>query len=305
MGKQRTHEEFIELVKEWHPNIEILSTYKNSKTKVLCRCKIDNYEWMQRPNDLQQGHGCPKCNNYNKMSNEEFLNDFYSINDVIEIKSDYVNRRTPILCKCKIDGYEWNAYSYDLLNNRSRCRRCLNLEQYTTDSFKTIMSKINPNISIIGEYVRSKTPIKCICKVCKTTFYPQPANLKNGMTGCPTCNGKNSVLERNVKDILDKYNIKYGYQKRYPDLIGIGGKQLSYDFYLSEYNIVIECQGEQHFKSVKYFGGDEKFKIQIEHDKRKKDYAERHSIKLVELTYKDKNNEENKLINILGLKKYA
>lgn len=305
MGQTRTHEEFIKLVKEWHPNIDILSEYKGSKIKVLCKCKLDGYEWMQRPNDLQQGHGCPKCNNYNKMTNEEFLEEFYKINNTIEIKSIYVNRRTPLLCKCKNDGYEWNAYPYDLLNNRCGCRRCLKHEQYTTDEFRNIMKGINSNISIIGEYKNSKTPIECMCKICGTTFFPQPANLKNSMTGCPTCNGKDSILERNVKSILEKYNIKYKYQKRYTGLVGIGGKPLSYDFYLPDYNKVIECQGEQHFKSVKYFGGDEKYNTQIEHDKRKKEYAYKHNIGMIELTYKDKNNEESILKNLLNLEKCA
>lgn len=36
------------------------------------------------------------------------------------------------------------------------------------------------------------------------------------------------------------------------------GKQ-SLDFYLPEYNIAIECQGEQHFEPIEHFGGIDKF----------------------------------------------
>ena len=31
------------------------------------------------------------------------------------------------------------------------------------------------------------------------------------------------------------------------------------DFYLPEYNIGVECQGGQHFKSIKHFGGENGF----------------------------------------------
>ena len=42
------------------------------------------------------------------------------------------------------------------------------------------------------------------------------------------------------------------------------GGQMSYDIYISELKIAIEYQGEQHFKPVDYFGGEESFKkVQI------------------------------------------
>ena len=43
-------------------------------------------------------------------------------------------------------------------------------------------------------------------------------------------------------ELFEKNNIKYTYQYK----IGTN-KKLSCDFLLDEYNIVVECQGEQHF----------------------------------------------------------
>ena len=61
MGRKRTHEEFIKLMQNTHPNIEVLGTYVTSNTKIKVRCKLDEYEWETRPKDLLRGHGCPKC----------------------------------------------------------------------------------------------------------------------------------------------------------------------------------------------------------------------------------------------------
>ena len=67
---------------------------------------------------------------------------------------------------------------------------------------------------------------------------------------------------------------------------------LSYDFYLSKYNLLIEYQGIQHFKPIDIFGGENQFKIQQEHDKRKREYIELHRINLLEIKYNENVNEK-------------
>lgn len=48
---------------------------------------------------------------------------------------------------------------------------------------------------------------------------------------------------------------------------------------------LIECQGEQHYKSVAWFGGDAAFQVRKEHDRRKKEYAISHDISFVEIPH--------------------
>jgi hypothetical protein len=62
----------------------------------------------------------------------------------------------------------------------------------------------------------------------------------------------------------------------------------SYDFYLPIYNLLIEYQSIQHehyipglHKSIK------DFEIQQEHDRRKREYANKNNIKLLEIWYYD------------------
>ena len=77
---------------------------------------------------------------------------------------------------------------------------------------------------------------------------------------------------------------------KYEDLVGINNIPLSYDFYLHDYNLLIEYQGQQHEKPVDWFGGEEKFKRQKEIDKMKSNYAKEHNIELMEIWYWDFDN---------------
>ena len=57
---------------------------------------------------------------------------------------------------------------------------------WNTETFKEEMRKINPNIEILGEYVKAKIKIKCNCLIDGHTWYPYPCGLLAGH-GCPEC----------------------------------------------------------------------------------------------------------------------
>ena len=76
------------------------------------------------------------------------------------------------------------------------------------------------------------------------------------------------------------------------------------DFYLPDYNIAIECQGEQHFKPVDFAGKGKKwteifFKENIERDKNKLKLCEENQINLFYINYKENILEKiNKIISL-------
>lgn len=61
MSKTKTHAKFVEEIHNLNSNIEILDKYKNSKTKLKCKCLIDNTIWYANPSNLLSGKGCPQC----------------------------------------------------------------------------------------------------------------------------------------------------------------------------------------------------------------------------------------------------
>ena len=130
-----------------------------------------------------------------------------------------------------------------------------------------------------------------LCKCdCGNNTVVNGYHLKNGHI--QSCGCVQSFGEYNVNMYLNKNNIKYIYQKKFDNLIGIKGKNLSYDFYIPNLNLLIECQGQQHYRPVDVFGGEEQFKTQQEHDRRKREYAEKNGYKLLEIWYYDYDNIE-------------
>lgn len=81
MSRKKTHEEFIEELKEINPNIEVLGEYKNNRTGIKCKCKVCGYmgddkkDWTPRPDDLLSRGECPGCNKIKRKTFNDWLND--------------------------------------------------------------------------------------------------------------------------------------------------------------------------------------------------------------------------------------
>ncbi len=67
---------------------------------------------------------------------------------------------------------------------------------------------------------------------------------------------------------------------------------LKFDFYLTDYDILIEYDGEQHFENNGLFGAfntEEKLKKQKEYDTIKNNWCKNNNKKLIRISYKDYN----------------
>lgn len=98
-------------------------------------------------------------------------------------------------------------------------------------------SKVNYN----GIYEK----VTIICK--KHGEFLQSPNNHLKCNGCPRC--KSSKGELALEEIFKKYNITYEPQYRIPIVVDI----LKYDFYLPDYNLLIEFHGKQHYEWITYF----------------------------------------------------
>ena len=286
---KKTHEEFLFEINNINPNIEILGKYINNSTKLLCACKLDGYKWEALPNNLLSGKGCPICGGTLKMSHNDFELKMKEIHPNILLVNKYINNKTKIKCKCLIDDYEWEALPNNLLKGCG-CHKCSNKTRRTHYEFVEELKKIHPNIEIQNRFTIVHSPVKCLCIKCKNEFYSLSTNLLKGH-GCSVC--ASSKGEERISMYLRNKYIKYKPQKYFKDLFGVGGGYLKYDFYIPDYNLLIEYNGEQHYKPINIFGGEEKFKIQQEHDKRKRKYAENNGFLFLEIGYWDFDNIEN------------
>lgn len=138
---------------------------------------------------------------------------------------------------------------------------------------------------------------KCDCGSFKSVI---TNDLKSGKV--KSCGCMKSLGEYYAKSYFSKYSIEYEYEKKFEDLLGTKGGRLSYDFYIPSINTLIEFQGEQHEKPFRYKGTDnyEKFEIQKEHDRRKRNFALENDFNFIEIWYKDYDYTEKILDSIFN-----
>jgi hypothetical protein len=294
---RKTHEQFLEEMKIHHPDITVLGTYETRTTKIKVKCDVCEYEWYATPGDLiSKKSGCPLCARKRvaekrKKTNEQFVKELELVNPNIEPLSEYSKNIDTVTCRCKVCGLIWNTSTANNLLQGHGCPKCGNVYKKSTSDFVEELKNVNKNIEVLGEYKGNKTPIECKCKICGSTWSAKPNNLLNG-TGCPIC--KESKGERRIADYLDSRNINYKRYYTYDGLVGLRNKPLSYDFYLPNFNTLIEFQGGFHDGNAtgSYKQTDKDKLYQLEHDRRKRVYAMNHHINLIEIWYYDFDNIE-------------
>jgi hypothetical protein len=196
---------------------------------------------------------------------------------------EYINNKTKIIIICPIHG-DFKQQPSNHITNEQGCPTCsqewlkkFNMSQRSDTLSFIEKAKINHgkkyNYSLVN-YINKNTKVKIICS--KHGIFEQRPKHNLVKCGCPKChNSKNEIL---IENILKNNDIIYENQKTFIDckLINL----LPFDFYLPDYNICIEYDGEQHFKPINIFGGEKRFKKQVLTDNIKNNYCQKNKIKL-------------------------
>ena len=279
---EEKHTENIEKLKAKYPQYNFTQAiYNNCTTHMDVICPIHG-KFEITPHGLSKGYGCPKCSKTHKSSTKEFIDKAKKIHgDKYDYsKVDYFNARIKVCIICPEHGEFWIRPNSHL--NKQGCAKCSaksgkRLKQ-RAQNFIDKAKKIHGDKYDYSkvDYVNSTTKVCIICPE-HGEFWQVPSYHISG-NACPKCNM--SWLEREVMNFLDDGKYQYEYQKKFPEWLG----RQSLDFFLSDFNVAIECQGEQHFKPIKYFGGEEKFESIIKRDKKKRKLCECNNIKILYYT---------------------
>lgn len=292
---------FIEKAKKIHNNkydySKITEYCYNKEVCIICP---EHGEFWQKPKNHMQGKGCPICR-YISSSKKLSLNTDSFIEKAKNLygnaydysKVDYKNNHTKICVICPEHGEFWVTPN-NFLNGHT-CQKC-NIKKRAEKATLGVETFIEKAIKIHGnkydyskvKYVNLSTKVCIICPIHGEFWITPDAHLYQN-SGCHKC--KHSKLETLIFDFLTKNNIEFETQKSFKWLRY--KKPLRLDFYLPKHNVVIECQGIQHFEPVKYFGGEIAFNEQIKRDITKKNLCEEHNLKVIYISQKDKNNIKN------------
>lgn len=309
-------------------NIKVSS----KRSYIRVRCNYCDKEYDVRFDGFKSGKMCNYCCNryedsfayYIQQNLKKGLNEYwdweknecnpYLINKSRNAKSKFgENRKVWIKCNNpeKKDYHGSYQVSCDKFIRGDRCYYCTNRhgQVHPKDSFAKYHLD-NTDVNFIENYWSCKNNlnpynlapnytgkifIKCANDKTHEDYEVTCNNFTYGRR-CPIC--KESKGERRIRKYLVKNNILFTTQKIYSGLFGIGNKNLSYDFYLKDYNLLIEYQGEYHDGTASN-QTDKEYKIQKEHDLRKYKYAQKNNINLLEIWYWDYDNIESILNDTL------
>lgn len=294
-SKRKTHHQYLTEIINSNIQIEPLEEYINGITNIRHRCKICKYEWSVRPNNILSGYGCPACaiqktKEVNMKTHDEYVIELSNKNPTVEVIERYKGSNKLTKHYCKIHNVEFYIRPSDALKSHG-CKKCQSEKLHNSNvkphnQYKEELTDRGINIDVIGTYVNALTPIAHKCLKCNHEWLVVPNNILRG-SGCPKCNESHG--EKSIEDWLCNHKIKFISQYRFDDCRD--KYTLPFDFYLVDYNICIEYQGEQHYRAVDFFGGEVKFKLYQLHDQIKRDYCDNHNIPLLCIRY-DENIEE-------------
>lgn len=122
-----------------------------------------------------------------KKTQDEYISELAIQNPNIEVIAEYVGANTKILHKCKICGHKWCVKPNALLHG-SGCPMCYGNIKKTHDEYVKELSRVNPNIEVIGKYISGKTKILHRCKIDGYEWEVCPSNILSGKN-CLVCSG--------------------------------------------------------------------------------------------------------------------
>jgi len=293
-GKQKiSNNEFIEKAKKIHGNrydyslVEYLGA--ESKIKIVCP-KHEIFEQIAYMH--LKTNGCLKCLGLYNYSTKEFIKKAKKIHDNKYDYSlvEYSGAKTKIRIICLEHGIFEQIASNHISGNG--CPRCCGNIKNTNNEFIEKAEKIHDGKYdySLTEYLGAEKKVRIICP--KHGIFKQTPS-KHYMQGCPYCN--ESKGEKNIAKYLRENNIVFERQKIF---INCKNKYpLPFDFYLPDYNICIEYDGEQHFKVVDFFGGVYGLEYRKNNDEIKNKYCLDNNIVLIRIKYNEKILYE-KLLNL-------
>lgn len=251
--------------------------YKNNKTKVKIICPIHGLFSQTPDHHINKKQNCKKCSILTSSDKQKGIKrkplsacffktkeELYKalvksdINDKYSYYVDDIKKskglKAKIKIRCKLHG-DFYQIPYNHIFMKQGCPECAtnNRKEKLISGFEEFKRKANivHNYKYIyndTNYINNKTRIVVTC-IKHGPFSCRPDNHIGSRTGCPIC--KSSKGELKLLHLLKELKLKPIRQFEFTN------NKFKYDFCIESLKLLIEYDGELHFKSVPHFGGVE------------------------------------------------
>ena len=288
-------ERFLELIEAEGYTLGKGSRYRRSGIHVDLICP-QGHEYRVTPNKFQQGRRCSICGKKKKKNTKAFSEEVRGlVGDEYKVMSEYKNAHAHVLMKHVECGAEWKISPSNFLKGR-RCPDCAITKRgmrrrWTQSQLEEKVDDAGDSeYKVLSDYELSNKKVLIKHNLCGYEWWTYPNNFIFHGSRCPSCVSLKSKGEEKIKEILELLGVKFIFQATFE---GLEDKRtLAYDFYIPDYNLLIEFDGEQHYRPVDWFGGLEALKDNKRRDKIKNDYAENNGVTLLRIPYWEEDNLE-------------
>jgi hypothetical protein len=265
--------------------------YVDMKSMLVWQCN-SGHIWEATLKSIKKNNWCPECKKINIIKK---MQEIAKKRKGKCLSDKYINSDIKLNWQCE-NNHEWWAKPYNI-ENGNWCPVCVNNQLLTIKEMQKIAEKRGGKC-LSDKYINNKTDLLWQCKN-NHEWWARPDNIKNG-SWCKKCG--ESKGEKTIDNFLTLRNIIFKREKKFSDCKNI--RKLLFDFYLPEYNICIEYDGEQHFSPIN-FGSNlklayKKYLYLQKNDEIKNNYCKLNNINLIRIPYYEKNNIENILNNYLN-----
>ncbi len=320
------------MAKDWDykkNNIPPYQVHKNTKIYYWFNCNRCNHNFKMCISRITLGSkcrfcmGCDLCDNdkckfcFDKSfaSEKESLKWDYKQNNEITPRMIFKNCNKKFWFKCNICLHNYNTIPNDIMTKGVNCRFCANKELCKNELCKICKDKsfashyksaywdVNKNDGLLPrDFTKFSSKIAWFkCEDCNTSFKHAISCITCAGYWCPLCNLKTEKkLFMFLIEIFPSINrdLKFDWCKNEKTY-----KYLPFDFCIEELKLIIELDGEQHFKQVANWTSPEATQ---ERDIYKMKRAIENGYSVIRLlqedVYKDKNNWKENLL--AAIKKY-
>lgn len=299
-----TEKKIINYIKETGYHFVEFLEFNGTKSRIVVKCNNGHKPYDVNFNKFLHNRRCKECfiERKRKWSKEEIKkyiedNDYLFI-DFIEFS--YKASRVSVQCK---NGHESYEVSFSHFYNGSRCPYCTNHIKYTYKYVKEYIESFDYKL-VSDKYENAKSKLNVECPK-GHKYYPTFNHFLEGRR-CSQCNENvnKSKGETVIKEFLLINKINYNREYIFNDCMFKG--KLRFDFYIPDFNTIIEYDGRQHYEIIDFKGLGYEYALNDFIDCKIRDtikdlYCKNNNINLIRIPYWEFKNIENILIENLQI----
>ena len=265
---------------------DIPTSKKGEHRKAACRCGYCGKVKIMEIRDAKKGRHCSReCAKDDAIQSKIKYCNGDTLNDIGSVLIKRIDGVFGII-QCGRCGKKYRGYISQVANNNLVCFECrteLSAQHRTVYKEGSVVVNKNGDSFLFYKELDSTRDSEGhprrvgIFIPLEQDFglkEPFEAQLSTLISGAIT--GKNfSKGARKIANVLDKMGIPYEQECTFDDLVGVDkNHRLKFDFKipLSDRDVFLEYDGEQHYHPVAFFGGEESYRRLKKYDSLKDDY---------------------------------